>query len=77
MFMGGSVVTSCSLQVLLCMSGAVCSIREGNKNKQNIAGTCVQKRLHIKKPGKSSYRLPKKKKKTERPPREFQCSDRA
>ena len=60
--MGGSVVTSCSLHVLLSLPvvyvlGCVL-VREGNKNRQNFTGCAyVQNRPHTEKPGKSSLPL--------------------
>ena len=81
MLTGASVVTSCSLRVLLSTCGvpgmfwAVCSW-EGNKKRQNFTGTYVQNRPDTEKPGKSSYPLPSKKI-IESTPRELPCSDRA
>ena len=70
------VLSACSVVYLWCMSGAVCLLREGNKNRHNFSGTYVQSWPHTEKPGRSPYPLPKRKN-FERPPRELQCSDRA
>ena len=78
MLMGGSVVTSCSLHVLLSpvvyVLGCVL-VKEGYKNRQ-FTGTYVQNRPYTEKPGKSSYPLPPEKN-FESTPRELQSSDRA
>ena len=56
------VLSACSVVHLRCMSWAVL-VREGNKNRHFFTGTYVQNRPQKEKPGKSSYPLPKKKKK--------------
>ena len=66
MLMGGSIVTSSSLHVLLSTCGVCPGLcareREGNENSQNFTGTYVQNRPHTEKPRKSSYPLPPEKK---------------
>ena len=76
----GSVVTSCSLHVLLSACG-VCPglcvlVREGNKNRQNLPVRTYRVRPHGENPGNRLIHS-RKKKNFGRPPRELQCSDRA
>ena len=81
MLMGGSVVTLCSLHVLLS-TGAICPVgcvfvREGNKNRQILPVRTYKIGLIQRIPGKRVIHSHRKKKKLESPPRELLCSDRA
>ena len=80
MLMGGSVVTSCSLHVLLSICGicpGLCARERATKTENVLPVSYVRtKRPHTEKPGKSSYPCPPGKN-FESTPRELQCSDRA
>ena len=76
----GSVVTSCSLHVLLSACG-VCPglcvlVREGNKNRQNLPVRTYRVRPHGENPGNRLINS-QRKKNFERLPRELQWSDGA
>ena len=59
--MGGRVVTSCSLHILLSTCGIYVVMR-GHQKQITFTGTYVQNRPHTEKPGKSTYPLPAEKK---------------